>query len=56
MNAKMNAAGRRNYVIDASVILKWFSQADENNLDKALQLRKEFRERNINLYAPELLI
>lgn len=52
----MIAADRRNYVIDASVILKWFSQAGESDLDKALQLREDFRERNIDLYAPELLI
>ena len=52
----MIAVGRRNYVIDASVILKWFSQAGESDLDKALQLREDFRERNIDLYAPELLI
>ena len=52
----MIAAGRRNYVIDASVVLKWFSQACESDLDKAFQLRKDFRERNIDLYAPELLI
>ena len=52
----MIAAGRRNYVIDASVILKWFSQAGENDLDIAIQLRKDFRERNIDLSAPELLI
>lgn len=52
----MIAASRRNYVIDASVILKWFFQADENDLDKALQLREDFKERNIDLYTPELLI
>lgn len=49
-------ASRRNYVIDASVILKWFSQSGENDLDKAVQLREDFGERKIDLYVPELLI
>jgi len=52
----MIAAGRRNYVIDASVVLKWFSQSGENDIDKSIQLREDFRERNIDLYAPDLLI
>ena len=52
----MIAASRRNYVIDASVILKWFSQVGESDLDKVVQLREDFKERKIDLYAPELLI
>jgi len=52
----MIAAGRRNYVIDASVILKWFSRAGESDLDKSIRLREDYRLRNIDLYAPELLI
>ncbi|MBN1270644.1 MAG: type II toxin-antitoxin system VapC family toxin [Candidatus Aminicenantes bacterium] len=52
----MKKAGKRFYVTDASVILKWFSQTGEKDLDKAIQLRKDFKERNIDLYAPELLI
>ena len=52
----MITTSRRNYVIDASVILKWFSQACVNDLDKSIQLREDFRERHIDLYALELLI
>ena len=48
--------GRRRFVTDASVILKWFSNAGESDLRKALELREDFRGRNIDIYAPELLI
>lgn len=44
------------YVIDASVALKWFSQAGEEDLKAALRLRNEYREQEIDLLAPELLI
>ena len=52
----MITLGRRKFVVDASVILKWFSQAGEGDLEKALQLREDFRKRRIVLLAPELLI
>ena len=52
----MIADERRNFVIDTSVVLKWFSQSGESDLKKATQLRKDFNERKIDLYAPELLI
>lgn len=47
---------RMKYAVDASVILKWFTQDRESDLEKALQLRKDFRERRIDLLCPELLI
>ncbi len=52
----MIAPGRRKFVADASVILKWFSKFGEDDLQKALQLREDFRKRRIDLFAPELLI
>ncbi|MEW6456032.1 MAG: type II toxin-antitoxin system VapC family toxin [Acidobacteriota bacterium] len=44
------------YVIDASVVLKWFSRYDEDNLEKAKKIRKDFKERRIDIISPELLI
>ena len=52
----MNRESRLKFVVDASVILKWFSQDREGNLEKALQLREDFRSRKIDLFSPELLI
>lgn len=54
--AQMTIPGRRRYVTDASVVLKWFSQAGESDLEKALQLRDDYMKRKIDIYAPELLI
>jgi len=44
------------YVVDASVVLKWFTQLDEGDIDKANLLREKFRNREVELLAPELLI
>ena len=52
----MNAQGRMKFVVDASVILKWFSRDEEKDLEKALKLREDFKTRKIDLYAPGLLI
>ena len=52
----MNSKGRMRFVIDASVVLKWFTKDQESDLDKALQIREDYRERKIDLVAPELLI
>lgn len=49
-------SGRPSFVVDASVVLKWFSQADEEDLKAALRLREDYRKRDIDLLAPELLI
>jgi predicted nucleic acid-binding protein len=52
----MTIPGRRRYVTEASVVLKWFSNTGENDLEKALELREDFKRQKINIYAPELLI
>jgi predicted nucleic acid-binding protein len=52
----MTIPGRRRYVTEASVVLKWFSNTGENDLEKALELREDFGRRKIDVYAPELLI
>jgi predicted nucleic acid-binding protein len=52
----MNREGRLKFVVDASVVLKWFSQGREGHPDKAHQLREDFRCRKIDLFSPELLV
>lgn len=52
----MTIPGRRRFATDASVILKWFSNTGESDLEKALELREDFGRRKIEIYATELLI
>ena len=52
----MTALNRKRYVVDASVVLKWFSQAGESELEKALKLRDDHRDKIIEVYSPELLV
>jgi len=52
----MTVLGRKRYVVDASVILKWFSRAGEGETEKAIALRDAYSKGTIELYAPELLI
>ncbi len=52
----MNRESRLKFVVDASVILKWFSHDREGHLEKALQLREDFKIRKIDLFSPDLLI
>lgn len=52
----MNSRGRKKFVIDASVVLKWFTKDCESELEKALHMREDYGERKIDLVAPELLI
>lgn len=47
---------RSAYVPDASVVLKWYSKDNEKDLKNALKIREEFKNRTIELFAPELLI
>ena len=47
---------RETYVIDTSVALKWFYQEKEKAIDNALKLRDDYRQRKIDLRAPDLLI
>jgi predicted nucleic acid-binding protein len=45
----------RGFVLDTSVILKWFSESGESDLDRALQLRQSMLEGNIFFVVPDLL-
>lgn len=43
------------YILDTSVIVKWFSEHDEDDLDKALGLRYEILEGKCFVTVPDLL-
>ena len=45
----------RGFVLDTSVILKWFSEAGESDLDRALQLRQSMLGRTVFFVVPDLL-
>ncbi|MCX5815395.1 MAG: type II toxin-antitoxin system VapC family toxin [Proteobacteria bacterium] len=43
------------YVLDTSVVIKWFSKYDEDDLDKALSLRNSIQEGLCIITVPDLL-
>jgi predicted nucleic acid-binding protein len=45
----------RGFVLDTSVILKWFSEFEESDLDRALQLRQSMIDATVLFVVPELL-
>ena len=45
----------RGFVLDTSVILKWFSEFGESDLDRALHLRQSMLERTVFFVVPALL-
>jgi len=45
----------RRFVLDTSVILKWFSESGENDLARALQLRQSMLEGTVFFVVPDLL-
>ncbi|MBU1262147.1 type II toxin-antitoxin system VapC family toxin [bacterium] len=45
----------RTYVIDTSVVVKWFSRSNEGDLEKALMLRKLHLQRECRLISCDLL-
>jgi predicted nucleic acid-binding protein len=45
----------KRYVIDTSVVVKWFSSYDEGDLDHALHLRRQFAEGECSMIVPDLL-
>jgi predicted nucleic acid-binding protein len=49
------AAFMRGFVLDTSVVLKWFSAVGEKDLDQALQLRRKMSEGTVFFVVPELL-
>jgi len=45
----------RRFVLDTSVILKWFSESEEGDLDQALQLRQSMLDGNVSFVVPDLM-
>ena len=45
----------RGFVLDTSVILKWFSESGESDLDRALRLRQSMVEGTVFFVVPDLL-
>ena len=45
----------KTYVLDTSVIIKWFSEYDEDDLDKALTLRNIIVEDKCSITVPDLI-
>lgn len=48
-------ASMRGFVLDTSVILKWFSEFDEEDLVRALKLRQSMLDGTVFFVVPELL-
>jgi len=44
------------YILDSSVIFKWFSYENEKNVDKALSILDMYRENKLEIIIPELVI
>ncbi|GAI78792.1 unnamed protein product [marine sediment metagenome] len=44
------------YILDSSVIFKWFSYENEENVDKALSILDMYRENKLEIIIPELVI
>ena len=44
------------FVLDASVVIKWFSMHDENDLGKALDLRQQIADGRYSVIVPDLLL
>jgi predicted nucleic acid-binding protein len=45
----------RGFVLDTSVVLKWFSESGEGDLDQALKLRQSMRDGNVFFVVPDLM-
>lgn len=52
----MRLQERAAYVLDASVVLKWYARDKEKDLEDALKIREDLKSRTIELFAPELLV
>lgn len=45
----------KKFVLDTSVVVKWFSEHDEDDLDKAIGLRNGLLEGKVSFVIPDLL-
>lgn len=46
----------KTYILDTSVILKWYNQKDERYVEIAKQILQDFRNEQINLVVPDLTL
>ena len=46
---------KRKYILDTSVIFKWYYQENEDNIDKAIYFHKQLNENKIIIISPELM-
>lgn len=46
----------KRYVLDTSVVIKWFSEQDEDDLEKALAVRDGIFEGTYSIIVPDLLL
>jgi len=46
----------KTYVLDTSIIIKWFSEYDEDDLDKALNLRNNILTNKCSIITPDLML
>jgi predicted nucleic acid-binding protein len=44
-----------NFVLDTSVVVKWFSKMREDELNNALKIREDYLNKKIFLLFPDLL-
>ena len=56
MKEEMTPVERQAYAIDTSVALKWYYQEKEGQVEQAFKLREDYRQRKIDLCAPDLLV
>ncbi len=46
----------KTYIVDTSVILKWYNQKDEKHVKNAKQILHDFKNEQINLIIPDLAL
>jgi predicted nucleic acid-binding protein len=44
------------YILDSSIIVKWFSRMEETNHEDALKILQLYRDERINIFIPDLAI
>lgn len=52
----MKEARRPTYIIDTSVVLKWFYRKKEADVQAALKLREDYQTRQVDIVTLELLV
>ncbi len=53
---EINNFQKENYVIDASVVIKWFSKDREKHREESLKIIRLIKEEEITVFAPKFLL